>query len=127
MEYQEGRPQSLMPEHIIHCLDQLRADVTCHADDTLRTTTPDMRPVTGDNQVRSCRNWQALEAWTLAHPGCYRYGDPSVEDIKTTQIPRMRYCPEGTPELEVIREYFNQTADRKPAEEKVWSWFDDEQ
>jgi hypothetical protein len=125
MEYRMGINQSLAPHHIIHCLDQIRADILCTADDTLRVTTPDMRPVTGEGQVRQCRSWEALKAWTMANPGCYRYGDPNVEDVQESQIPRMRYCEEGNPDLGLIRAYFDKGAGWRPADEKVWSWFDD--
>ncbi|KAG9230528.1 hypothetical protein BJ875DRAFT_487885 [Amylocarpus encephaloides] len=124
MEYQESLPQSIAPEHIHHCLDQIRSDVICHADDTPRVTTSDMRPVTAECQIRTCRNWEALNAWTLANPACYRYGDPEVEDEKESQIERMKFCPEGTPELEVVRKYFNKGKEWLPAEEKLWSWFE---
>jgi hypothetical protein len=126
MEYEESLPQSISSHHIIHCLDQLRSDIICNADDTLRVTTTDMRPVTGEGQTRLCKNWDALNDWTLANPSCFRYGDPLVEDMKESQIPRLRFCPEGTPELNVVREYFNKETDWKPAEEKVWSWFDND-
>ena len=125
MQYRDGVPQSLSHHHITHCLDQLRADVLCSADDTLRVTTSDMRPVTAENQQRTCRDWKGLERWTLQNPGCYRYGDPEVEDAKDSQILRMRYCPEGSTELERVREYLGKGEDWKPAEERVWSWFDD--
>lgn len=124
MEYREDRAQSLEYHHITHCLDQLRADVQCTADDTLRVTTPDMRPVTGEGQVRSCRSWDALQAWTLENQGCYRYGNPSVEDVKQSQIPRMRYCRDGTPDMDRVRDYFGKGKDWRPTDENVWSWFD---
>ena len=126
MEYRDGKPQSLEHHHITHCLDQLRADVICTADDKLRVTTPDMRPVTAEGQGRKCRNWDVLQQWTFDHPGCYRYGDPNVEDAKENQIPRMRYCPAGSAELDVVRAYFGRESDWYPAEEEpVWSWFDE--
>ncbi|KAI9646298.1 hypothetical protein NHQ30_005739 [Ciborinia camelliae] len=125
MEYRLGIEQSLPAHHIIHCLDQIRADILCAADDTLRVTTPDMRPVTGEGQLRKCKNWDALKAWTYANAGCYRYGDPNVEDQKESQIPRMRYCREGNPDLETVREYFGKGQGWRPADDHVWSWFDD--
>ncbi|KAF7879468.1 hypothetical protein EAF04_000664 [Stromatinia cepivora] len=124
MEYRMGIEQSLSHHHIIHCLDQIQTDILCTADDTLRVTFPDRPGTAAQGQIRQCRSWDALEAWTMAHPGCFRYGNPNVEDEKTSQIPRMRYCQEGNPDLELIREYFSKGSDWRPADEKVWSWFD---
>ncbi|PQE29660.1 cytochrome p450 protein [Rutstroemia sp. NJR-2017a BBW] len=91
---------------------------------TASNDTPDMRPVTGEGQVRQCRSWDALKAWTMDNPGCYRYGDPNVEDVQESQIPRMRYCEEGNPDLGLIRAYFDKDAEWRPADDRVWSWFD---
>ncbi|CAG8950860.1 hypothetical protein HYFRA_00003077 [Hymenoscyphus fraxineus] len=125
MEYQEGRSQSFEGGHIIHCLDQLRLDILCNADDTPRTTTPDMTPVTAKGQFRSCRNWDALVKWVDSYPSCYRYGNAKVEDMKPSQLSRMRFCPEGSEELQKVRIYFGEGQDWKPADEKKWSWFDE--
>lgn len=122
MDFRDERPPSIGYHHVVHCLDQLRADVLCTADDTLRVTTPDMRPVTGEGQGRKCRSWEALEKWTWGHPGCFRYGNPTIEDQKEDQVPRMKYCPEGSTELENVRTYFGKGKDWKPTEEPLWSW-----
>lgn len=124
MEYRLGKPQSLTYHHVIHCLDQLLADVMCNADDSLRVTTPDNQPNTAVGQQRICRDWDALRQWTLKNPACWRYGQPEVEDTKPNQLPRMRYCAEGSPELDRVREYFGKGTDWKPVEEPKWSWME---
>ncbi|KAF2763636.1 hypothetical protein EJ03DRAFT_379256 [Teratosphaeria nubilosa] len=73
MEYREGLPQSRKHHHIIHCLDALRRDVICNADDTPRYTTDNPSPETGHGQHRRCRNWDALNDWAKQHCACYRY------------------------------------------------------
>ncbi|KAI2602613.1 hypothetical protein GGR54DRAFT_623635 [Hypoxylon sp. NC1633] len=117
-------PRTVEIPHANHCLDQLLADTFCTADDTLRVTNRSTPHTTGAYQYRQCRNWDALRQWTLDHPGCYRYGNKTQEDDQPSQVPRMRYCPEGSPELERVREYFGKGKDWKPAEEKKYSWFD---
>ncbi|KAI1767160.1 hypothetical protein GGR53DRAFT_145534 [Hypoxylon sp. FL1150] len=117
-------PATVSHAHVIHCLDQLLADTFCQADDTLRVTNRSTPHVTGFQQYRQCRSFDALQEWTLAHPGCYRYGNHTLEDAQPSQLPRMRFCPEGSPELEKVRAYFGKGEDWKPAEEKKWSWFD---
>ncbi|KAF4629004.1 hypothetical protein G7Y89_g9151 [Cudoniella acicularis] len=105
MEFQKGQPQSLPHHHKVHCLDKLVFDVKCNADDTLRLL-----------------SWDALQKWTLENAGCYRYGDPNIEDHAKSQIPRYRFCPENSEDLEYVREYFGKGKDWKPYEEKAWSW-----
>ncbi|KAH8663034.1 hypothetical protein BGZ60DRAFT_541534, partial [Tricladium varicosporioides] len=122
MEYQLDLPQTLSSHHVIHCLDQLHADVICTADDTLRVSTPGNQPLTAEGQTRSCRNWDKLHEWTLAHSACYRHGNGELEDKNESQIARFRFCEEGTPELEKVREYFGKGKDWRPTEEPIWSW-----
>ncbi|TVY16640.1 Phenylalanine aminomutase (L-beta-phenylalanine forming) [Lachnellula arida] len=126
MEYREGMPQTSGESHILHCLDQLRADVECSADDTLRWATPDRSKSTAVGQTRQCRSFDELKAWTIAYPGCYRFGNATFEDAQDSQVPRKRYCPEGSPELDVVRSYFGKGSDWTPANDPVWSWFDGE-
>jgi len=126
MDYREGRPPHETQHHIIHCLDQIYADIRCTADDTLRVTAPNRFSTTAVGQVRSCRNWDALEQWARDNAGCFRYGNAFLENKKPSQIARLRFCPEGSPELETIREYFGKGKDWKPYEEPRWSWFEDD-
>ncbi|KAI6090600.1 hypothetical protein F4821DRAFT_20904 [Hypoxylon rubiginosum] len=123
-DHRMGAPPTVSHAHVIHCLDQLLADTFCQADDTLRVTNRSTPHVTAFQQHRQCRSFDALQEWTLAHPGCYRYGNHTLEDAQPSQLPRMRFCPEGSPELEKVRAYFGKGEDWKPAEEKKWSWFD---
>jgi len=125
MEFQKGQPQSLAHEHIVHCLSELVADVKCNADDTLRFIKAGNGKSTAVGQSRTCRSWDQLEKWTHENAGCYRYGNPKIEDHAKSQIPRFRFCPEGSEDLEHVREYFGKGSDWKPYEERVWSWSED--
>jgi len=122
MEYRKGYPQSFPPHHIIHCLDELVSDVKCNSDDTLRFTKIGAGKSTAMGQYRMCRNWDKLQEWTRENAGCYRYGNPDIEDNKKSQIPRYRFCPEGSKDLEHVRKFFGKGQDWKPYEEKAWSW-----
>ena len=123
MEYRLSIPQSLPELHIVHCLDQLRLDVMCNADDTPRVTFSDGRLDTADEQSRQCRDWDALESWTRSHSGCYRTGSTNT-GWKANQVSQLSFCPEKSPYLDRIRAYFKKGEGWQPTEEKIWSWFD---
>ncbi|KAH8692478.1 hypothetical protein GQ44DRAFT_635813, partial [Phaeosphaeriaceae sp. PMI808] len=63
--FSEGIEQTVPLVHTLHCLNSLRQDVMCHADNDLLYT--DDGKVFGDGQVRTCHDWDALEEWTVAH------------------------------------------------------------
>jgi len=126
MDYRNGEKSHMSQHHIVHCLDQLYADVRCNADDTLRVTAPNKYPTTAVGQVRSCRNWDALERWTQENTACFRYGNPETENKKPSQIPRMSFCPKNSPQLPIIREYFGKGEDWFPDDAPRFSWFDDD-
>ncbi|KAI1807016.1 hypothetical protein F4811DRAFT_550245 [Daldinia bambusicola] len=123
-DYRMGNPPSISNGHVVHCLDQLLADIKCQADDTLRATNVSTPHNSAVYQTHTCRNWDALEKWTQTYPSCYRYGNGTFEDNQPSQLPRFRFCEEGTPELEKARRYFGKGKDWKPIEEKKFSWFD---
>ncbi|KAI1656809.1 hypothetical protein F4813DRAFT_112011 [Daldinia decipiens] len=123
-DYRMGNPPSISNGHVVHCLDQLLADIKCQADDTLRATNVSTPHNSAVYQTHKCRNWDALEKWTQTYPSCYRYGNGTFEDNQPSQLPRFRFCQEGTPELEKARKYFGKGEDWKPIEEKKFSWFD---
>ncbi|KAI1262689.1 hypothetical protein F5Y18DRAFT_397002 [Xylariaceae sp. FL1019] len=85
-----GVPNKIAASHALHCLDQLRQDVICQADDTPRYawTHP---PGTGFNQVRMCKDWKKLEQWSLEHTACFKNTDGIAGPI----IDRFKSCPDG--------------------------------
>lgn len=90
-------------EHMFHCLDALRQDIQCYADDTPRFT--DESHLSGIGQIRQCRSWSKLEEWARARPACWRFTgsqlhmNMSVED-------RYRFCPEDSPYAAKVKEVF---------------------
>jgi len=99
-------------EHWVHCLDALRQDVICVADDGLLSVDePHVREV-GDGHVRQCRNFSKLDEWALEHHACY-----SFEDVEAPYFVNQRYanCPRDSPYFEIMRESFGFDEDWEPA------------
>lgn len=106
MEFWQGIPQSRRWEHVIHCVDQLRQEALCNADDTPRYSTSDDIPVSGMGQVRMCRNWEKLEDWAKQYNACYRYINQTADYKDFPQIERFIWCPEGSPYTEAVEKVF---------------------
>lgn len=79
----------------MHCLDALREDTICHADDTPRYTTNTTEPVSGIGQKRQCRDWNRLEVWVKQFEGCWRYLDESAD--RRPQLERYLFCSKDSP------------------------------
>ncbi|KAJ6035867.1 hypothetical protein N7540_000146 [Penicillium herquei] len=89
-----GLPQRIAFSHILHCLDQLRQDVVCNADDTPRyagTPSPDRPPGTGAGQIRMCKDWAQLERWARKRTACFKHED----EVPGRMIDRFKFCPDG--------------------------------
>ncbi|KAI0398552.1 hypothetical protein F5Y17DRAFT_8323 [Xylariaceae sp. FL0594] len=105
-EFKNGRPQSRKWGHVLHCVDHLRKEAICHADDTPRFSTSSDIPVTGLDQVRQCRSWDRLEAWARQHTACYRYINATKPLSEFPQIERFVWCPEGSPYVKEVEKVF---------------------
>ncbi|QSZ35664.1 hypothetical protein DSL72_006786 [Monilinia vaccinii-corymbosi] len=106
MEFWQGKPQSRRWEHVIHCVDQLRQEALCNADDTPRYSTSDNIPVSGMGQVRMCRSWEKLEEWAKKYNSCYRYVNQTASYEDFPQIERFIWCPEGSPYSAAVESVF---------------------
>ena len=100
MEMHDKVPQSVHFRHVSHCLDGLRQDIVCNADDTPRYTGPSMVPGTtgptsGLGQVRMCRSWDKLETWAKEHSACYQF-EPGSLQTKHIDLDFFKYCPDGS-------------------------------
>lgn len=91
-------------EHIGHCLDSLRQDIMCAADDTLMPGL--VQGELGNNQVLQCRDWDALQRWAKdpERDSCFR----QASDYKHVahNLERHANCPLGSPYYDVSRKYF---------------------
>ncbi|KAL4999598.1 hypothetical protein BDV10DRAFT_184230 [Aspergillus recurvatus] len=118
-EYRHSLPQSVSYPHILHCLDTIRVETMCAADDTPRYVPANgahgYRP--GDGQTRQCRDWSQLEAFVRRHDPCYRYVCPGNEHI--SNLERFKYCQDDSVYLPKIRKYFGLEQDWVPSREDV--------
>ena len=92
-EFRTREPQTREWHHISHCMDALRRQILCDADDTPRATERRAEVVSGVRQHRMCRSWKALEEFARGHTACYRR--PERPDGKPI-IERFKHCPEGS-------------------------------
>ena len=103
LELRDGRPLGFTFTHSMHCLESLRENTICFADDTPRYTAEQHPGKSGYHQRRQCRDWGKLEAYAEAHTSCWRDINPT-EDIDS--LLRYRYCPPGSPYNDQIHAIF---------------------
>ncbi|MCJ1383298.1 hypothetical protein MMC17_006411 [Xylographa soralifera] len=106
------KPTTYPLAHITHCLDNLRLDVLCQADDTPRYTSDTVDHENGVGQQRQCRDWSKLTTWAKSHNACYRYLNASADE--DNEMERYKFCPEDSPYLPQVREYFGLARDWVP-------------
>lgn len=111
--------------HLAHCLDSLRQDAMCTADD-VRTVPNEVyftlnhsktpRPLkappygsTGDGLVRHCRDFQQLEIWAETRTACYTF--PTDDQFQDPLETRFQQCPEGSEYLPAIKKYLKSAKD----------------
>ncbi|MCJ1478395.1 hypothetical protein MMC13_007075 [Lambiella insularis] len=111
-EYERKQPQTLPLSHITHCLDNLRSDTLCQADDTPRYTSISFVPGSAIGQKRLCRDWNKLLEFARDHNACYRY--ISAEADTWDQFERFKFCPKGSPYWPKVEEHFGKGGDWEP-------------
>jgi hypothetical protein len=94
-EYRKGEPQTRSWHHVSHCMDALRRQIICDADDTPRATERRPEIVSGLLQHRMCRSWDDLIAFSRKHTACYKRPDKPGADIES-KVDRYKHCPPGT-------------------------------
>jgi hypothetical protein len=107
--YRASTPQIIPHAHIIHCLDNLRQDIICTADDSPRYFTNNGTH-SGENQVRFCRDFNQLNNWAAEHDACFRQNHDLVDDV--APIEKFKYC-KSSKYLDQVREYFDLPSDWK--------------
>ena len=103
-ELRDGEPQSAPFEHALHCLDALRQEVLCNADDTPRWSGYEDR-TSGVGQYRLCKDWGRLEAFAKENHACHRHID--LEDGQDI-LERYKFCPEGSPYEAKVKEAYGE-------------------
>jgi DICT domain-containing protein len=93
----------------------LRQNVLCEADDTLLAQKPrsqgglDKRP--GDGQARMCKDWNQLSTFAKQFNACYKRLNITRGGIDvgvSSEIERYRFCPEGSPYLPAMKQFFGE-------------------
>lgn len=103
-----GVPLTAPLYHVYHCLDALRQEVLCDADDTPRYTGMGQADkASATHQIRLCKDWGHMEAWALENSACWRYFDE--KDAPGDTLEQYRYCPEGSPYITKIQQLFRDT------------------
>ena len=113
MNTARGLPQDIKLGHAEHCLDALRQDVMCRADDTPMPVGSVPHSL-GDGQVMKCRNWDKLIEWTQApeQNACFRLmGDYHTV---THTLERHQYCPPDSRYYPVMKAYFDKFGHKDP-------------
>ena len=101
-EMHDKKPQSLHFTHINHCLDALRQEIMCNADDTPRYSGLDQEMGTGRGQYRMCKDWRKLEGWAKGHSACYEH-KPWGETLEGgIPLERFKHCPDGSEPWKVL-------------------------
>ena len=116
-EYRHHKAQSINFSHILHCLDTIRVETLCNADDTPRYVPLNGKEglMPGEGQIRMCKDWDQLERWVQGHDSCYRYIEPGNDEI--SNLERFKYCANDSPYLPVIRKHFGYEDSWLPREE----------
>lgn len=114
----EGRPPTMVEEHFGHCMDSLRQDIMCYADDTPMPILNDVGDL-GDQQIRQCKSLDKVTAWAAEaeRNACHR----TLDEYRTAthQIERWQFCPEGSPFMEAKERYFRKFGHKDPFEIKA--------
>ncbi|TVY81904.1 Phenylalanine aminomutase (L-beta-phenylalanine forming) [Lachnellula suecica] len=98
----DGRIPDSSIEHSWHCIDAIREEIMCYADDTPRYTgrfnaekdSKDYLPIPGLGQTRTCNDWNGLVEWANERSACYKYINGSDPDFPTLE--RYKFCPDGS-------------------------------
>lgn len=90
--------------HILHCLDTLRQNILCEADDTPLYNTGKEGKQAGPEEVRHCRSWEKMEEWAIQNSGCFGYVNETGDE--SGGLKYYKYCPKDSPFLPAVRKYF---------------------
>lgn len=104
---------AISPRHIDHCLDTLRQDIMCFADDTPMPTIHKKHQI-GSGQPRKCKNWDALVKWTQEpeRQSCFHMID-EYRPVPNS-LEEFAFCPEGSPHTETMTKYFERWGHKDP-------------
>jgi hypothetical protein len=99
MDFSRGESIDHSFPHLNHCLEALRQDIICNADDTPRWVGSHI-PSSGAGQYRMCRDWNQLDTWAKQYSACFKDLDTNNKDE------RFSFCPRNSPYAEKIIDMF---------------------
>jgi hypothetical protein len=100
LDFFDGKGASKTLEHVTHCLNVLREEIVCNADDTPRYTgafnaeVGKVAPTSGIGQIKMCNDWGKLGDFAVKHSACYKPINKSDPYFPTAD--RYKFCPDGT-------------------------------
>lgn len=92
----------------MHCIDHMRKDAMCNADDFLLPTPPHRQGNPGPRgQSRVCKNFDALVGWAKERNACYQHitDDEVGFANEHHEIERYLHCKPDSPYYEKMRQY----------------------
>ncbi|KPI43357.1 uncharacterized protein AB675_7161 [Cyphellophora attinorum] len=116
LEYRTNHTQTYTTEHLLHCLENIRLDLTCNADDTPRfvpRTAHESTVKTGVDQLRQCRSWDALEKWAKEHSACFNYHEFERKELEENVVypAAWSFCGEGSEYLAQVQRFYGKGVD----------------
>src|SRR3981189_2176661 len=104
-QHQRNETQRYDFGHVLHCLDSLRADVLCAADDTPLSLGPGaQKDEKKMSRTRRCRDFKQLEDWAEENSACFEGLEPGEPGYQTLE--EWRHCPASSPYTSVVEKYF---------------------
>jgi hypothetical protein len=108
-QHQRNETQRYEFGHILHCLDSLREDVLCAADDTPLSLGPQAQnDEKKTSHTRRCRNFMRLEYWADDNSACFEGLEPGEPGYQTLE--EWRRCPARSPYRPIVEDYFSEPA-----------------
>ncbi|CAD6439081.1 dbc402df-af12-49a9-a52a-f963f9be615c [Sclerotinia trifoliorum] len=104
-----GANQTQTLEHAVHCLDVLRSEVMCTADDTPLSFRFQEVVQAERAPKRKCRDWNKLVEYTTAHSACFRRYSPN--DPRYSTLDEYLFCPPDSPYKALVEDFLAQDFD----------------
>jgi len=99
---------------MVHCLDALRQDVICAANDDLLYIREDHSYPIGHGHMRRCKDFSKLEEWIIEHDACYTFGKISPPYYERQ---RWTHCAQNSSYLPKMRAELGLDDDWEPDED----------
>lgn len=102
-ELQQGIQSNMSFMHTVHCLDTLRSEIICVADDTPTSFEQSGVQRTEKPPPRKCRDWNKMLDFAKQNSACFKRLPPS--DPRWNTRDAFVYCPDDSPYWDQVNEY----------------------